>query len=224
MSIPAKFDIDPADLDADCVAENQTTGGAANLVLNGALCDLGTAGAMDIADAYSSGIAGIKLLVGNAGNVASVVHTITGTDQYGNAQTDTVTGVNTNTVSTAKYFATVSSIAVNGAIATNGYVGTATGELVSKVYTLNKYNPNGANVAIGGLSGTCQFDIQVTYDDPGDGFDSNTVWIDAQSNKSANLTATLPIGATAVRVKFDSYTNAAEFQFYVMDQPFVNGC
>jgi len=214
-----KLDIDPADLDADGIAENQTLGGAGNVVLNGALCDLGTAGQFDIADAYSSGIGGVKLLFDNAGDISSVVFTITGKDENGNAVTETVTGVTTTAVSTTKYYSQVTQIAADAAVATNLFIGTVTGELATKCIPVNRYSEVGANVAVAGLSGTCQFDIQQSFDNPQDGTTSMN-WFDVSSDQTADVAATAAPGATAVRLKMDSYTNGAEFQFHVNYIPY----
>jgi hypothetical protein len=214
-----KYDIDPADLDTDGICENQTTGGAANLVLNGALCDLGTALQFDIADAYSSGVGGIRLLFDSAGDISTVVFTITGKDQDGIAVTETVTGVTTTAVSTVNFYSQVTQIAASAAVGSNVFVGTATGELVSRTVPLNRHSDSAAAVAVSGLSGTCQFDLQQTFDD----FlqDSGTInWFDISSDQAADVAATATLHATGVRCKFDSYTNGAELQFHVSYNPY----
>jgi len=210
-----KLDIDPANLDDNGIAENQTTAGAANLTLNGALCDLGTAGQFDIGDAYSDGVGGVLLLFDSAGDINTVVFTITGKDENGKAQTETVTGVTTTAVSTTKYWSQVTQIAADSQVTSNVFVGTVTGGLATKWIPLNWRNEDsGAGVAVSGLSGTCQFDIDVTYDDV-QGVSPSPTWVTDQSNKSANMTATLPLHSTACRLKFDSYSNGAELQFHV---------
>jgi len=214
----SNLDVDPADLDPNGIAENQTQLINVSLDLDGALCDLGTAGQFDIGDAYSSGVGGVKLLLDSAGDINTVVFTITGKDQDGKVVTEDVTGVTTTAVSTTGYFSQVTEIATSvAAVDSNVFVGTVTGELITPTIPVNRYSEQAAYVAVSGLSGTCQYDIQQTFDR----IDVGTpVWADFQSDKSADLTASATAGATGVRLKFDSYTNAAELQFSVSYNPF----
>lgn len=221
MQTNHQYDIDPGDLDPDGIAENQTSAGAGNLTLNGAICDLGTTGQFDIEDYYSAGIAGVKLIFDSAGDISGVTFTITGEDEFGNAQTETVTGVTTTAVSTTKFWSNVQTIASDGAIGSNVFVGVDTGELVSTALPLNSYSTNGASYAVTDLSGTCQFDIEETYDNVlGDGMSSATSWAVVESNGSANLDGVGNPGATAMRLRMDSYSNGAELQLFISYNPY----
>lgn len=221
MSGLKKFDIDPADLDDNGVAESQAVvvGTTPNLVLDGALCDLGTAGQFDIGDAYSDGVGGVRLLFDSAGDINTNVFTITGKDQDGNSVTETVTGVTTTAVSTVKYYSQVTAITASIDTTSNVFVGTVTGELVSKTMPVNKHSQQAAAMAVSGLSGTCQFDLQETYDDLATTTGGNAGWFNVSSNQSADVAATATLGATGVRCKFDSYSNGAELQFHVSYNP-----
>ena len=53
--------------------------------------------------------------ISSTSNNASVTFTITGTDASGNAQTETITGVNNNTVEGTKYFKTITQISSDAA-------------------------------------------------------------------------------------------------------------
>ncbi len=217
----SSYDIDPAALDPNGIAENQTTGGAADLVLNGALCDLGTAAQFDIADAYSAGIGGIKLLLDSAGDISSVVFTITGLDENGFVQTETVTGVTTTAVSTTKYWSQVTVIAAGAAVASNVFIGTVTGELVSPTTPVNRYSFHPAVGSISGLAGTCQFDLQETFDDlRTEAGNTGATWNNVLSNQSADVAGAATANATGIRLKFDSYSDGAELQFAVAYNPF----
>jgi len=210
-----KFDIDPANLDADGIAENQTLVGAGNLTLNGALCDLGTAGQFDIGDAYSDGIAGVKILIDSAGDISGVTFTVTGKDQDGNSITEDITGVTTTAVSSNNYWSQITQIAADGAVGSNVFVGTVTGELATKTIPVNRDSTVGAAVAVSGLTGTCQFDLQQTFEDLSSVSGINVGWIDVLSNQTANVAGSATIGATGVRLKLDSYSDGAELQFHV---------
>lgn len=216
MAIKRSLDIDPADVDPNGIAEDQTTGGAANLNLNGALCDLGTAGEFDIADSYSSGIGGVRIAGESAGNIATVVFTVTGTDQDGVAATETITGINASTVTGTVYWKTITSIAADAAVGTNVEFGTVD-EIMTPVIPLDWRNGRtGATVSVTGLVGTCQFDIDETFNDLTTGAELQAAtYFTNQANQTADLAAVLTVHATGVRLKFDSYTNGAELQFHV---------
>ena len=213
------YDVDPADLDDNGIAESQavvvlTT---PELVLNGALCDLGTALQFDIGDAYSAGVGGVKLLFDSAGDINTNVFTITGRDQDGNVITEDVTGVTTTPVPTVNYYSQVTSITASIDTTSNVFVGTVTGELSTPSVTISRKDRLiGATVAVGAVSGTCNYDIQQTFDDTED-TSVTPVWHAVGTGKTTDFNATAAIGVKAVRVKFNSYTNGAEAHFYVAD-------
>lgn len=210
------LDIDPADVDADgiCASQTPAAGGSQNLTIAGALT---TGGAFHVNDTGgdSTGIKGRRIGIACAGDETSRTFSITGVDPDGNAQTEDVTGVNADTAESVKYWRSISAIAVDDDTAGAITVGTVD-EAITRTIVLNHHGTDGATVAVLGLSGTCQFDIDETFEDVMlDGSDATTNWIVAQSNKSADLAAALTRGATGVRLKFDSYTNGAELQFHV---------
>jgi len=215
-----KYDIDPAALDPNGIVENQTTPGAANLVLNGALCDLGTALQFDIGDAYSSGVGGIKLLFDSAGDINAVVFTITGKDQDGVSITETVTGVTTTAVSTTKYYSQVTVIAAGAQVSSNVFIGTVTGELATRSVPINRFAQTGCGVAVSAKAGTCQFDIQETFDDLESGGTENAAWINVLGNQTADVASVATLNATGVRLIFDSYSDGAELQFHISFNPY----
>lgn len=216
-----KYDIDPANLDPNGIAENQTTGGAANLVLNGALCDLGTALQFDIGDAYSDGVGGVRLLLDSAGNISSVIFTITGKDQDGNTVTETVTGVTTTAISTTKYYSQVTVIAADSAVGSNVFIGTVTGEMVSRTVPVNRHSRIAAVAAVTGLAGTCQFDLEQCFDDMNTTTGDEATWFAFSSNASADIAAASDRGCSGIRCHFDSYSNGAELQFHVSYNPYL---
>jgi hypothetical protein len=212
---PYRLDIDPANVDDNGIAENQTTAGAASLSLNGALADLGTSGQFDIGDSYSSGINGVKIGISSAADIQTIVFTVTGKDENGNTVTEDITGVNANTVQSTTYWSQITDIASDVAVGSNVYVGTVD-EIITRTLPVNWRAFEAATVAITGLSGTCQFDVDETFDDMRLGSDVNTNWIANLSNQSADVAGLLTLHATGVRLKFDSYTDGAELQFAVI--------
>lgn len=210
-----KLDIDPIAVDPDGIAESQTLGGAGDMSLDGALCDLGTAGAFDVQDAgYSAGIGGVRIAIDSAGDVSGVTFTVTGTDQDGNATTEAITGVTTTAVESTTYWQTISQIAADGAVASGTFVGPVD-EVITKTIPLNWRASVGASVAITALSGTCQFDVDETFAEVQRAGASTWGWIEVQANKSADIAAILDVAASACRLKVDSYTAGAELQFEV---------
>jgi len=214
-----KFDVDPADLDPNGICENQTQLINVDLDLDGALCDAGTALKFEIGDSYSDGVGGVKLLFDSAGDINTVVFTITGKDENGRTITpaETVTGVTTTAVSTTNYCSEVTAIGTSvAAVDSNVFVGTVTGELATRTVPLNRYSNQVTTVGITGLAGTCQFDIQETFDDLNVTDPEDISWFTKVSNASADGANVLTVNATATRVVLDSYTNGAELQASVV--------
>lgn len=137
---------------ANAIALAQTTVGAGNLVLNGALVTGG------VAQLDAQRIVGIA----STGNLSAVTFTVTGTNQLGTALSEALAGPNNNTVSTTLNFYTVTQVAVSGAVGTNVTVGT-TGVGASAPTPLDQYlNP--FNVSIGcTVSGTVNYTVQYTF-------------------------------------------------------------
>ena len=217
-----KYDIDPADLDPNGIAESQTVAAGSSLALDGALCDLGTALQFDIGDAYSSGVGGVRLLFDAAGDINNDVFTLSGKDQDGASVTEAVTGVTTTAVSSSNYYSQVTEIAISVAEATGCFVGTVTGELVSPTYVLNHYADEGAAVVISGETGTWQADMEQTFDDIANEGSTSATWflVTSGGNLSADTALVASQNATGVRLKFDSYSNGAELQFSVASNPY----
>ena len=207
------YDIDPIDVDPDGIAENQTTAGAADLVLNGALSDLG-GGVFDIYDAgYSTGIGGVRIAIDSAGDISSVIFTVYGTDQDGVSRTETITGVTTTAVNSTTFWQTITRIAADSAVGSNVFVGPIN-QIVTPTLSLNWRNDFQTSVIVGGLSGTIQYDIEESLSElQGSTDPSSLVWSVSQANKTADLTGSLLNYSTAARLRVDSYSSGAELQF-----------
>jgi hypothetical protein len=214
MPRPQYFDIDPANVDPDGIAENQTTAGAADLVLNGALCDLGTPLRFDIGDSYSSGIAGVQIAIDSAGDISAVNFTVYGKNQDGVDTTEVITNVTTTAVESATYWSQITRIAADAEVTSNVFVGPVD-EVITKTYPLNWRCEDGAAAAVTGVTGTINYDIDESFSDPQAGTTA-MVWFTSQDNKSADLAAVLSVHARAVRLKVNSYTDTAELQFAVV--------
>lgn len=214
---PKTFDIDVPDVDADGIAEAQTTAGAANLNLNGVLADKGTPGQFNIGDDYSSGIGGVRVGIASTGDISGVTFTITGKDQDGVAATEDITGVNASTVTSTTYWSEITQIAADGAVGTNVTVGTVD-EVVTRTHPLNYLRDEAGTYAITGLSGTLEYDVDETFDPIWDdeGGADITNWLTIEGGKSADQVSLGTLHARAVRLKLNSYSSGAELQFTVL--------
>ena len=106
---------DIAAADPDGICTSQTTSGAANLTIAGALA---TAGVATLVPARNVSI------TSGGSDERTKTFTITGTDVSGNTVSEEIAGPNTSaTVSTTSIFLTVTQVAVDGALAGNVTVG-----------------------------------------------------------------------------------------------------
>lgn len=215
------LDMDPIDVVTNGIAQNQTTAGAANLVLNGAQV---VSGVWDIhaipTTAYSDGIGGVRIAIDSAGDVSSVIFTVYGTDQDGVTRTEAITGVTTTAVNSTTYWKTITRIAASAAAGSNVFVG-AINQIISSTIPLNWRDQYPAAFTVAALAGTVQYDLQQTLSPLNTDTDPSTlIWYDAQADKTANLAGEFTRYITACRVRWDSYSSGAELQFQVRMQDY----
>ena len=217
-----EFDLDLPDVDTDGIAELQQLVGAGNLILNGALADLGTALRFDVDDAgYSAGVGGVQIAIDSSGDVNTVVFTVTGLDADGKTQTEDITGVTTTAVESAKYFSRITTIAADAAVGSDVFVGPVD-EATSRTIPLNWRAATAATINVD-VTGTINFTVQETFDNVqvvGQSAQQNAQWINisALASKTADTTSTATLGATAVRILINSYSSGGELQMNV-NQP-----
>ena len=121
--------------DANGIFEDQTTGGAASLSLDGALVSDGVA--------YCYGTTGTTkqgqlIAIEGTGNNSGITATITGT-LGGETVTEDLTLANNGTATSAKYYNTVSAISVDGAVTGNiegGWLSSSTNPAVTLAYKI----------------------------------------------------------------------------------------
>ncbi len=87
--------------DSDGLVVNQTVGNNSNFSITGALSGL------------ASSSLNSRITISSPTNNTSATFTITGTDIDGNAQTETITGINNNSVTGTKFFKTVTQISTD---------------------------------------------------------------------------------------------------------------
>jgi len=108
------FDIVPATLSATAVCAAQAVAAAGNATINGASASGGVA-TLDVARI-------ISFVSSNAGDTTQTV-TVTGTDYWGQTQTQRITLNGVTTVNSTKTFKTITAVAVSAALAGNLSVG-----------------------------------------------------------------------------------------------------
>ena len=210
---PKEFDVDPVNVDADGICQSQTTAGAGNLTINGALAS-GGAATLDYAR---------QIGITSDGNDSGNTFTVTGTDADGYALTEDVTGPNAGTVETTGYFKTVTTVAIGGATVGNITVGTVD-EVSTQTIPLNWRAQAAAAINVD-VTGTINFTVQETFDAvqvEGQSAIQNVQWTDisALASKTADTKSTASVGATAARLIVNSYSAGAELQMNVV-QPEV---
>ncbi len=138
--------------DTDGVATSQSPSGAGNLTLVSSTVTLTPPRFVTIT---------------SAGDDTGVTFTITGTRPGGGTQTEVVTGANAGAATSTLTFATVTSIAISGASAAAVQAGfTQSG--YSDWLPMDIYTPNQVTTISATVSGTVNYDIQYTNEDPFD--------------------------------------------------------
>lgn len=167
--------------DTDSISLSQAAAGAGNLTITGALA--------------SGGVATISppafVTVKSGGNDTGITFTITGTGPLGWTQSEVVTGTNGSTATSTLAFATVTQVAVSGAVATVVEVGTAQSGY-GPWLPLDIFVPNQVTTISSDITGTINYTWQFTNDNIwGDGYGAapNPANIKAFDHPSAALVA-----------------------------------
>ena len=120
-----------------------------------------------------------RVLVTTAGAEAGKTMTITGTDANGNVQVDTVDLPSASTVYTSLDFLTVTGITISASAAGAIIIGT-NGIGGSRWVRMNDFAPSNISIQCD-VSGTVNYTVQSTLDDPNDPFNpttaENVVWV-----------------------------------------------
>ena len=121
-NVKSKFFGPVSAVDADGISTSASISGAAALTINGTLTSGGS---------YTSGDnIGQLITITSAGDDSGITFTIVGTDAVGDAQTEILTGADTDVATSSGYFNTVASITTSAstdAAVTAGVTGTGTG-------------------------------------------------------------------------------------------------
>ena len=139
---------------------------------------------------------------------------LTGTDENGAAQTETVNLPTTSaTIESTKYFKTLTTVVPSASIGADtmdiGWVD----EVASNWYPVNWRAENPVAISVD-VTGTIDFTVQETFVDILGGVAPSWVSISALAAKTADTNSTGTAGATAIRLIVNSYSSAAELQMY----------
>lgn len=149
--------------------------------------------------------------------------TLVGTDADGYALTEVVTGpAGSATVESSGYFKTLTSATPSATIGADTFDIGWVDEVSTQTIPLDWRSDIAAAINVD-VTGTINFTVQQTFDDvqrPGLAAQSaiqNVQWLDitALASKTADTTSTASVGATAIRLIINSYTDTAELQMNV---------
>jgi hypothetical protein len=167
--------------DADGICQSQTPN-AGDLTLNGALVTSGVA----IMDNPR------RVLITTAGNESSQTFTLYGTNWSGNTISETMTGPNATIGQSVLDYKTVTRIAISGNAAAALTVGTS-GVGGSQWVRFDGWSTGGAAIQLT-VSGTVNYTLQQTLDDPNSAFASITpssmTWVDSSDVSVVAATTT----------------------------------
>lgn len=146
--------------------------------------------------------------------------TLVGTDADGKAQTEVMAAPNTSaTVESTLYYLTLTSVTISATIGADTFDIGWVDEVATPTYPLDWRSGEQATIAVD-VTGTIDFTVQETFDpiqvaglDP----QQETNWfpISALTGKTADTVAAATLGATAIRLLVNSYTDTAELQMNV---------
>lgn len=198
MMKPKRVAFTPVTGTTSNICASQTPGAAGNLTLAGALAVGGVIPQQTLA--YMISFTG-------GSNESDKTFLITGTDADNNAQTETVTGPNANTVVSTKFFRSITSIRASAATTGAITVGTpnATSCAVTPTYCVDM-NATYTAVTVD-VGGTINFTIQKCSERPTAGETPN--WRTLQAAGAVDIEVLQTGGIGAVRVLISSYTNTA---------------
>lgn len=158
MGQPVEIPVSFAAADADGISLSQTPAGAGNLTITGALASGG------VATLCGEGLER-QVLITCAGADAGRTFTIYGTNGSGGHISEAVAGSNGSTTASTTNFRTVTRVAVDAATAGAVTVGT-NGVGASVWQTMNIHAQPANIVAAVVVSGTVDYTLQYTYDNP----------------------------------------------------------
>lgn len=200
---PISFTRSQPSADDNSIAESQSVSGATALTLNGALVTAG------VATLPTPAYVTIK----SAGNDSGITFTVVGTRPGGGAQTEVVTGANVGTATSTSTFETVTSITTSNSTASTVEAGNAQAGYTDWI-PLDIYTPNQVTTISCNVTGTVNYSVQFTNEDPFDRSISQLVVshpVAALVGASADQTGFTTTLMRAVRLLINSGSGSVRF-------------
>lgn len=196
--------------DTNGIAESQTVSGAANVTLDGALVTSGVA----VMDAPR------RVVITSGGNDAAINFTVYGTTFGGATVSETVKGTNGSTSTTATDFKTVTRIATSGSTSASGIIAGTNSVAGSRWVRLDSW-ANAQTAIQCTVSGTVNYTLQTTMNDPNDPFSpvgiSSVVWLNTNDGDAVtaigNVSSNFDWTPTYARVLLNSGTGSVSAVF-----------
>lgn len=150
-------------------------------------------------------------------DLSTLSFALVGTDADGNPQTDTIAaGPNNSTVSSAKYFKTLTSVTPSATMATKEMTIGIGAASLSPAIPLDRRSISAAALTIT-VTGTVNITVQDTIGDVFQNYPSVVPWtaISALTAKTAQTDGSARVAATAVQVLTNSVTNGATYSLWI---------
>jgi hypothetical protein len=202
-------------VDPNGVCQDQTTAGAGNLLLNGALV-----GSDPQKSTIYTSTTAQQMGLESAANLSGITFTFTGKGYDANSVwndsiSEDVTGPNATTVETSNYFTEISNIAVDGAVGSNVEIGPVD-EAISPIIPIDPYNSANTGVQAA-VTGTINYSVDHTLTNVL-GSSATPDWSDFSADLT-NATTTqdglVSGGMQAVRVVVNSGSDTGAVRFHI---------
>lgn len=166
---------------------------AANDQLVAASQNVVAAGSLTLAAGAASIAYPAQLVITTSANYSSYTFTITGTGPTGAPQTEVIAGPNTTTGNSTLYWLSVTNVAASGGVA-GGAVKVGTTGLTSTRWVRFDSWTTGYTSIQCEASGTVNYTVQSTLDDPNDPFSpvdlTSCVWVNSNDSAVVNASTT----------------------------------
>lgn len=211
---PIKRVLDLDNVDANGICETQSPAGAGSLVLNGAYASTTTEGMPRALVTVANLDVARQLSITSDGDDSGVTFTVTGKDGTGRTVTEVINGPSSTTVESVNYYKVVSDIVISAAATGDITVGFVDEAVLT--IALDRGSTTAAAIAVN-VTGTISFTVQETFEPIQDSdfshvSSSRFLWsnITALTTKTADTVGAASVGASAVQLVINSYTDTAE--------------
>lgn len=157
-----------------------------------------------------------KVTLASTANLSGITMTLTGANADGKAQTEAIAGPNNNTVTSTKYFLTLTSVTFSATLGANtmdiGWAATA----ISKTYPVDRYSHDPVSLDVQ-ITGTINLTIQETLANvqAETGYLTSFTAVAALTGITGNTKSTIMGKASAFRLLVNAVTAGATVSIYM---------